>query len=105
MKKNIVNWGIISTAKIGWEHVIPAIQKSKNSKVLGLASRDLKKAKLVQRGEQLILSAGSQNYSIETIAVALQDGYFGDQIRLRNLASNQEVRAVVWGINRAKALR
>ena len=45
MKKNIVNWGIISTAKIGWEHVIPAIQKSKNSKVLGLASRDLKKAK------------------------------------------------------------
>ena len=45
MKKNVVNWGIISTAKIGWEHVIPAIQKSKNSKVLGLASRDLKKAK------------------------------------------------------------
>ncbi|MEC8349663.1 MAG: flagellar basal body P-ring formation chaperone FlgA, partial [Pseudomonadota bacterium] len=70
-----------------------------------LRKRDLKKAKLVQRGEQLILSAGSQNYSIETIAVALQDGYFGDQIRLRNLASNQEVRAVVSGINRAKALR
>ena len=23
MKKNVVNWGIISTAKIGWEHVIP----------------------------------------------------------------------------------
>ena len=70
-----------------------------------LRKRDLKKAKLVQRGEQLILSAGSQNYSIETIAVALQDGYFGDQIRLKNLASNQEVRAVVSGINRAKALR
>ena len=29
MKKTIVNWGILSTAKIGWEHVIPAIQKSK----------------------------------------------------------------------------
>ena len=70
-----------------------------------LRKRDLKKAKLVQRGEQLILSAGSQNYSIETIAVALQDGYFGDQIRLKNLTSNQEVRAVVSGINRAKALR
>ena len=70
-----------------------------------LRKRDLKKAKLVQRGEQLILSAGSQNYSIETIAVALQDGYFGDQIRLKNLASNQEVRAVVSGINQAKALR
>ena len=39
MKKKIVNWGIISTAKIGWEHVIPAIQKSKNSEVSALASR------------------------------------------------------------------
>ena len=68
-----------------------------------LRKRDLKKAKLVQRGEQLILSAGSQNYSIETIAVALQDGYFGDQIKLKNLASNQEVRAVVSGVNRAKS--
>ena len=56
-----------------------------------LRKRDLKKAKLVQRGEQLILSAGSQNYSIETIAVALQDGYLGDQIRLKNLDSNQEL--------------
>ena len=70
-----------------------------------LRKRDLKKAKLVQRGEQLILSAGSQSYSIEATAVALQDGYFGDQIRLRNLQSNQEVRAIVSGINRAKALQ
>ena len=70
-----------------------------------LRKRDLKKAKLVQRGEQLILSAGSQSYSIEATAVALQDGYFGDQIRLRNLQSNQEVRAIVSGINRARALQ
>ena len=51
MKKNIVNWGIISTAKIGWEHVIPAIKKSKNSKVLGLASRDLKKFEKILTGQ------------------------------------------------------
>ena len=70
-----------------------------------LRKRDLKKAKLVQRGEQLILSAGSQSYSIETTAVALQDGYFGDQIKLKNLYSNQEVRAIVSGVNRAEALR
>ena len=63
-----------------------------------------KKAKLVQRGEQLILSAGSQNYSTETIAGAARR-LFGDQITLKNLASNQKVRAVVSGINRAKALR
>jgi flagella basal body P-ring formation protein FlgA len=69
-----------------------------------LRKRDLKKAKLVQRGEQLILSAASTSYSIETTAVALQDGYYGDQIKLRNIDSNQELRAVVSGINRAKAL-
>ena len=43
MKK--INWGVISTAKIGWEYVIPAIQKSKNSNVLAIASRSLSKAK------------------------------------------------------------
>ena len=59
MKKNVVNWGIISTAKIGWEHVIPAIQKSKNSKVLGLASRDLKKAKSLCQKLNISKSYGS----------------------------------------------
>ena len=37
MKKRIINWGILSTAKIGWEHVIPAIIKSKNSQVIALS--------------------------------------------------------------------
>ena len=44
MKKRIINWGILSTAKIGWEHVIPAIKKSKNSQVIALASRNLSRA-------------------------------------------------------------
>lgn len=35
-----VNWGILSTAKIGREKVIPAMQKGSVSRVLGLASRD-----------------------------------------------------------------
>lgn len=36
-----VNWGILSTAKIGREKVIPAMQQGAVSRVLGLASRDL----------------------------------------------------------------
>ena len=44
MKQKIINWGILSTAKIGWEHVIPAIKKSKNSQVIALASRNLSRA-------------------------------------------------------------
>jgi predicted dehydrogenase len=59
MKKTIVNWGILSTAKIGWEHVIPAIQKSKNSKVLGLASRNLSKAQSLCKKFKISKSYGS----------------------------------------------
>lgn len=39
MTKRQINWGILSTAQIGLEKVIPAIQKSKSSNVLGIASR------------------------------------------------------------------
>lgn len=39
MTKRQINWGILSTAQIGLERVIPAIQKSKSSNVLGIASR------------------------------------------------------------------
>src|SRR5579875_1307209 len=35
-----VNWGILSTAKIGREKVIPGMQKGSVSRVLGIASRD-----------------------------------------------------------------
>ncbi|HAI31772.1 MAG TPA: NAD-binding protein, partial [Thalassospira sp.] len=38
--KRKINWGILSTAKIGLEKVIPAIQKSSSSNVLGIASRN-----------------------------------------------------------------
>ena len=59
MKKKIVNWGIISTAKIGWEYIIPAIQKSKNSNVLALASRDLSKAKKLSKKLNILKHYGS----------------------------------------------
>jgi predicted dehydrogenase len=45
MKK--VSWGVLSTAKIGAEKVIPAMQQGKYCDVVGIASRDLAKAKAV----------------------------------------------------------
>lgn len=42
MKK--VNWGIISTANIGVNHVIPGMQKGKYSNVMAISSRNLSKA-------------------------------------------------------------
>ncbi len=42
---NKVRWGIISTAKIGTEKVIPAMQRGKYSEITGIASRNLDAAK------------------------------------------------------------
>ena len=43
MKK--VRWGVISTAKIGTEKVIPAMQQGEYSEVIGIASRNLDAAR------------------------------------------------------------
>jgi predicted dehydrogenase len=47
MKK--VNWGILSTAKIGLNSVIPAMQQGHYSEITAIASRDLEKAKNAAR--------------------------------------------------------
>ncbi len=44
LKKNKIRWGILSTASIARNSVIPAIQTSKNGEVVAIASRTLKKA-------------------------------------------------------------
>ena len=45
-----VRWGIISTAKIGTEKVIPAMQQSQRCEITAIASRDLKRARQVATG-------------------------------------------------------
>lgn len=45
MKK--VRWGILSTAKIGWEKVIPAMQAGKLSEIMAIASRNKEQAQAV----------------------------------------------------------
>ena len=42
---NPVRWGVISTANIGRKSVIPAIQGSRNGKVVAVASRDAARAR------------------------------------------------------------
>ncbi len=42
-----IRWGILGTAKIGINRVVPAIQRSKHGEVVAIASRDLAKAKSV----------------------------------------------------------
>jgi predicted dehydrogenase len=45
MEKKMFRWGILSTAKIGREQLIPAIVDAENGVLSAIASRDLKKAK------------------------------------------------------------
>ena len=45
MKK--IRWGVISSAKIGTEKVIPAMQQSESGEIMALASRSLETSKLV----------------------------------------------------------
>jgi len=42
-----IRWGVLSTARIGVDWVIPAIKKTKNGKVVAIASRDESKASRV----------------------------------------------------------
>ena len=37
--KNPVRWGVISTARIGWEKVLPGMMKSKDIEIRAIASR------------------------------------------------------------------
>ncbi|MFT4712762.1 MAG: putative dehydrogenase [Gammaproteobacteria bacterium] len=46
----MLKFGILSTAKIALEHLIPAIQQADNAQLVGIASRDLNKAtKMAER--------------------------------------------------------
>ncbi len=47
MKKEKIRWGILSTARIGTDKVIPALRAGKYSEIKALASRDIGKARRV----------------------------------------------------------
>ncbi len=61
MKSKKIKWGILSTAKIGREKVIPGMQKSTLCEVLAISSRDHRKA--VETAEQLGISKSYGSYA------------------------------------------
>jgi predicted dehydrogenase len=54
-----VSWGVLSTAKIGVEKVIPAIQQAENCSVNGIASRSQKKADTAAKKLDISTAYGS----------------------------------------------
>ncbi|MBX2824010.1 MAG: Gfo/Idh/MocA family oxidoreductase [Gammaproteobacteria bacterium] len=59
-------FGILSTAKIGVEHVIPAIQRADNCVVSAIASRDIKKARKLSARFGVSESFGSYEAMLES---------------------------------------
>jgi flagella basal body P-ring formation protein FlgA len=68
-----------------------------------LRSYDVRTAVLVKRGQEVFVTAGEgQGFSITMRAEALQDGGFGEQIRLKNVESGRSLSGVITGPNAAK---
>ncbi len=55
----MLRFGILSTAKIGYEHVVPAILASSNAVITAIASRDLKRARKFAAGFGIPRAFGS----------------------------------------------
>ena len=66
-----IKWGIISTAKIAETDLIPAINKSKNSELVAIASRSKEKAKKFVKKNKVkkFYSSYKKLYEDETIDV------------------------------------
>jgi predicted dehydrogenase len=60
-----VSWGILSTAKIGTEKVIPAMQQGKYSKISAITSRNIVKAKKVAQQLGIPKAYGSYKELLE----------------------------------------
>ncbi|NCF44594.1 MAG: flagellar basal body P-ring formation protein FlgA [Proteobacteria bacterium] len=68
-----------------------------------LRKRDLTKAKLIRRGQKVAVESVGRHFRIASELIALEDGYLGEQIDLRNPGSSRNVSAVVTGMGTARS--
>lgn len=70
-----------------------------------LRSQDIRPTILVKRGQMVLLSVGqSQGFQISARVEAMQDGRFGEQIKLKNRDSGRELSGRVQGPNQVTGL-
>ncbi len=70
-----------------------------------IRSQDLRKAKLVRRGDQVKLVSEGGGFTVSSKTIALEDGYLDEQIRLLGEDGKREIRAKISGISSAIALK
>jgi flagella basal body P-ring formation protein FlgA len=70
-----------------------------------LRSQDIRPTVLVKRGQMVLLSVGQpQGFQISARVEALQDGRYGEQIKLKNRDSGRELSGRVQGPNQVVGL-
>jgi flagella basal body P-ring formation protein FlgA len=70
-----------------------------------LRSHDIRPTVLVKRGQMVLMSVGQpQGFQISARVEAMQDGRFGDQIKLKNRDSGRELSGRVQGPNQVMGL-
>lgn len=70
-----------------------------------LRSHDIRPTVLVKRGQMVLLSVGqTQGFQISARVEAMQDGRFGEQIKLKNRDSGRELSGRVQGPNQVMGL-
>jgi flagella basal body P-ring formation protein FlgA len=70
-----------------------------------LRSHDIRPTVLVKRGQMVLLSVGQpQGFQISARVEAMQDGRFGEQIKLKNRDSGRELSGRVQGPNQVMGL-
>jgi flagella basal body P-ring formation protein FlgA len=70
-----------------------------------LRSHDIRPAVLVKRGQVVLLSVGqTQGFQISARVEAMQDGRFGEHIKLKNRDSGRELSGRVQGPNQVVGL-
>ena len=67
MKK--INWGILSTAKIGLEKVIPAMQQGKHCEITAIASRTLEGAREAAKNLNISKTYGSYHELLDDTSI------------------------------------
>lgn len=80
---------------------IASLRYMELSKTVGVGeivrARHLRKARLMRRNEIVSIYSTSNNFRIETRAIALADGYLGERIEVKNPESNKIITARVVG--------
>jgi len=67
-----------------------------------LSSRKLASQALIEKGNQVVITAAKNGFIASTKGVALEEGQYGNQIDVRNTSSGKVIKAVVTGLNQVQ---